>query len=370
MIWRVSLALALAVVASAVSAAPCAADRRPLTLRLGDATSRGEVVLPTQSPRALVVLFAGSDVADLDGAVTDARGSILSRPLLQVADRLACAGYASLRYDKRHVSGPTTVDRARFAKLDGSDLADDGEAALRQALVAVPTLARLPVVVLGWSEGTTVAMAVATRQPSVRAIVLLAPVVESPARVAQAQWGRVGRPYLARFATDGSLDAAAVARAQGGGGGVLAQIFVGMFRGFRPGETLNPLLDRNHDGRIALTEADPIIAGWYADSPDSGLGIATTARALPGVAAALAMTTQPVLIVQGKNDSMIGPAAAEALASREPRVTLRTFSGLGHSLGAATSIFADNLAPVAAPPLDAITTFLDAVFVTERPSRP
>ena len=98
---------------------------------------------------------------------------------------------------------------------------------------------------------------------------------------------RIGRPYLMRYAAGGALDAGAIARAKSGSGGVLAQIFVRMFKGFRPEETVNPLLDTNNDGKISFAEADPIIASWYADTLDSGLGMSASGRALPGVAASV-----------------------------------------------------------------------------------
>ena len=94
--------------------------------------------------------------------------------------------------------------------------------------------------------------------------------MQPSARVAQAQYGRIGKPYLIRYATNDALDADAIARADAGPGGELAHIFVRMFRGFRPGEKINPLLDTNKDGRISFTEADPILASWYADDADSG----------------------------------------------------------------------------------------------------
>jgi hypothetical protein len=194
---------------------------------------------------------------------------IVSRPMRQVAERLACSGFASLRYNKRYVTGPTTVDRAKFDALNGVDFADDGRAAF--AFVRRrPGLAKLPLGLVDWSEGTTTAMALAAKNPSIRALVLMAPVVEPSARVAQAQYGRVGKPYLMRFATNGALDRDAIARADEGSGGDLAHIFVRMFRGFRPGERVNPLLDKNGDGRIAFVEADPVIASWHADGPVHG----------------------------------------------------------------------------------------------------
>jgi len=104
----------------------------------------------------------------------------------QVADRLACAGFVSLRYNKRFVTGSTNVDRVKFDGLNGADFASDGRTALALAL-SRRDMTGLPVGLVGWSEGTTVALSVASSEPSVRAVVLMAPVVDSAARIAQAQ---------------------------------------------------------------------------------------------------------------------------------------------------------------------------------------
>jgi len=349
------VALALGMLSAPLAATTCVPQREAISVALPGFVSPAEIVLPpSATPRlGLLILFPGSDVADMDGAIEGAGGVIVSRPMRQVADRLACAGFASLRYNKRFVTGPTTVDRAKFDALNGVDFADDARAALALAR-ARPGLAALPVGLIGWSEGTTVAVDVAAHDRSVAAVVLMAPVVASSASIAQAQYGRIGRPYLMRFATGGALDGDAIARADAGPGGDLAHIFVRMFRGFRPGERVNPLLDKNGDGRIAFAEADPIIASWYADGPDSGLGVASTARALRGLATAFTATSAPMLIMQGLNDSMIDPAAAEAFATRPDalrRVTLLTYPGLGHSLGPAMSAQEDALLPIADKPL-------------------
>ena len=362
----------LGLIAASSGAAACLPQREALTLRLADFDSPAEIVRPPAGvvARGVAVLFAGSDIADLDGAVVGRGDAIVSRPLRQIADRLACAGIASLRYNKRYVTGATSADRARFDRLNGTDLAADGRAALAFVHQRAD-LSMLPTALIGWSEGTTVAMAVAAAEPKVTALVLVAPVIASPAATAQAQYLRVGKPYLARYATGGALDADAIAAADAGPGGVMAHIFVRMFRGFRPGERVNPLLDTDKDGRIGFAEADPIIASWYADTPGGGLGIASTGRALKGVADAFAPATPPMLIVQGLSDAMVDPALARAFADRtnvRARVTLLTYAGLGHSLGPAPSIAEDGLLPAARKPLDDLSTWLAAAL--RRPLRP
>ena len=99
------VAIALASSPTLHAATPYATDARPLTLRLAEGGSRGEWLQPRgAAPRSVVVLLHGSDVSDLDGAQVDGAGTVVSRPLRQIAESLACARHASLRYDKRHVT--------------------------------------------------------------------------------------------------------------------------------------------------------------------------------------------------------------------------------------------------------------------------
>lgn len=341
----------------------CSSRREQVVLQLEGFDSPAEIEMPPASmqARGVAVLFAGSDVADKDGAIVGDGDRVISRPLRQVADQLACAGYASLRYNKRYVTDATMVDRERFDRLNGRDLVADGRAAIELARTR-PELAALPLILVGWSQGTTVATAVASVEPTTRAVILLAPVTTSPASNAQGQYQRVGRPYLERYAVDGALDAQAVARADSGPGGMLAHVFVRMFRGFRPGERINPLLDTDKNGKISFTEADPIIASWYADTPDGGLGMDATGRALKGVNEAYTPLMPPLLLLQGLNDGNVDVAATRAFAERHEnggRVTLLTYAGLGHSLGPTQSSLEDGLMPTTKKPLHDITRWLD-----------
>lgn len=155
--------------------------------------------------------------------------------------------------------------------------------------------------------------------------------------IAQQHYSSIGRPYLQRYSVGGALEANAIAQSEAGPGGVLAHIFVRMFKGFRPRETINSLLNTNGGGKISFDQADPIIASWYADTPDSGLGMAGSHRALKGVSAAF---------------------------------RVNSYVGLGHSLGPAQSAIEDELLPIAAQPLDDMAVWLRTMLTqTSKSSR-
>ena len=352
-----AVACALLAVGSAQARA-CRSFAERITLDLPGAPSRAEVLRPLGRIVAAAVLLQGSDVADLDSAIV-AKGRVVSRPLGDMARALACTGVATLRYDKRSVTGPDTVDRAAFDKLTLQDFAADADRALAR-LAAIPDLAGKPRFLVGWSEGTVIAADVAARRRDLAGVVLVAPVTPSFADTLQKDWPRTARPYVARYARDGAIDAAGVAAAAKGPGGAVAQMYVGFLKGFTPASTLNADIDRNHDGRIDLaTEADPTFKGWFADGPDGGLGIYASSRALPGVASRLDAISAPILVLQGDNDGNIDPASVEGLASgRAGKVTIRRWPDLGHALGPSVSPQEDGLAPPAAAALAAMATWV------------
>lgn len=343
--------LLAALLVAGTAAQACQPRVEAFTLALPGAGSRAEILRPS-SGRSLgiMVLIHGSDVADLDGSTVGKGGRIVSTPLKDVAVAMACAGVATIRYDKRFVSGADKVDRTAFDKLKLQDFLADAGTAL-DAARSRRDLRSAPLMVFGWSEGTAVAAALAATRPGIRGVVLQAPVIDSFVSSLQGDFGRVGAPYMQRYATAGSVDAAAIARAEAGPGGILAQVYVHMFKGFAPGETLNPLLDANKDGRIDIaSEATPVIKGWFADGPDGGLSIYATGVALPGVRAQLPKIKAPVLILQGTADGNIDAAAARSLTGTRG-VTVKLYPGLGHTLGPSASPLEDGFAPAAAQPL-------------------
>lgn len=137
-----------------------------LTVTADDGTSlAGTLSLPAgPGPHPAVLLLHGSGPLDREGN-TPRLPLNLGRPL---ADALAAAGVATLRYDRRGAgSTPGVWEESGF-----TDNRRDASAALR-ALAAHPEIRPDAVGVVGHSEGALHAMTLAARQ-EVAAVVLLA----------------------------------------------------------------------------------------------------------------------------------------------------------------------------------------------------
>ncbi len=114
----------------------------------------GTVLLPDSTPPSdgfpAVVLVTGSGPQNRDEEIMG------HRPFRVLADRLARAGIASLRYDDRGIAGST----GEFASATSFDLADDAAASLA-FLQAFPAIDRHRSGIAGHSEGGAVAAIVA-----------------------------------------------------------------------------------------------------------------------------------------------------------------------------------------------------------------
>jgi dipeptidyl aminopeptidase/acylaminoacyl peptidase len=136
-----------------------------------DVTLAGTLSVPSrQGPHPAVVLMSGSGPQDRDESVP----GLTIKPFALVADGLARAGIAVLRYDDRGVGG-STGDHAA-AGID--DFTADATAAvrwLRDRAEVDPTR----VGVLGHSEGGIYAAHIAADDPDVAFVVGLAPVARS-----------------------------------------------------------------------------------------------------------------------------------------------------------------------------------------------
>ncbi|GAA1693515.1 alpha/beta hydrolase [Microcella alkalica] len=113
-----------------------------------------------EAPSAVAVLLPGSGPIDRDG---DARGLGLGIQR-QLAQGLAERGIESVRWDKRGVG----ASEGEFLATGFDDLLDDALGIVDEQLGG-----KLPVIVIGHSEGAFVAARVAARRPAVAGVVML-----------------------------------------------------------------------------------------------------------------------------------------------------------------------------------------------------
>jgi len=141
-------------------------------------TLAGTLTLPRRAsathPVPAVVTITGSGPQDRDEAI----GLVGYRPFRQLADSLARRGIATLRMDDRG-TGASTGSFKGATSLQFAEDARAGLAYLRQR----PDVDAARLGVIGHSEGAVIAPIVASKEPSLKGIVLLAGVAR-PVRVA------------------------------------------------------------------------------------------------------------------------------------------------------------------------------------------
>ncbi|MDI3530525.1 MAG: uncharacterized protein PWP60_374 [Candidatus Atribacteria bacterium] len=144
---------------------------KEVTFLSQDTMLSGTLTLPRGNPPFPgVLLIAGSGPVDRDGNVPQ---GIQLNILQEMAYQLAECGFAVLRYDKRGV-GKSGGD---FAASGLYDLVADAQSAL-EFLTRQPEINSQRIALLGHSEGGTIACMVASENPAVSALVLMA----APAR--------------------------------------------------------------------------------------------------------------------------------------------------------------------------------------------
>lgn len=162
---------------SAPPGAPYTAEEVVVKTR-GGFTLAGTLTLPKGASKAkpvgAIVTITGSGQENRDSEV----GLSGYKPFRQLADRLARNGVATLRMDDRGMGGSGGIFKGSTSEDFGDD-ARDGLAYLRTR----PEIRADRLGVLGHSEGAVITPMVAAKEPTLRAIVLLAGVAE-PARSA------------------------------------------------------------------------------------------------------------------------------------------------------------------------------------------
>lgn len=243
----------------------------------------GSLLMPARSGRMPVALIiAGSGPTDRDG-----NSALQKEPndsLKMLAQMLADAGYASVRYDKRGIGASTAAMRSE-ADLRFDTYIDD-------AAAWIDKLARDPrfssVVVIGHSEGSLIGM-VAARKGKANGFISLA--------------GAGSAAYdVLRRQLAGKLP------------GELAVVNERILTALQHGEKSEPV--------------PPALAALYRPSVQPYL--ISYFKYLPSER--IAMLDVPVLIVQGDTDIQMDRAEAAALATASPHAQLALIPGMNHVL--------------------------------------
>lgn len=142
-------------------------EERDVTLGSGPLAAEGTLTLPLgQGQYPAVVLLAGSGPSDRDATIKR------NKPLKDLASGLATRGIATLRFDKvTHAHRDQVANRPDFTVND--EYVHDAVAAIR-LLAEDPAIDASRIFLLGHSLGGTIAPRVATADPKVAGLVILA----------------------------------------------------------------------------------------------------------------------------------------------------------------------------------------------------
>lgn len=260
-----------------------------------------------------VVLISGSGAQDRDESIMG------HRPFAVLADRLTRSGVVVLRFDDRGVGG----SGGEYADATLEDFADDAEGAWRW-LRARPEIDPAAIGLLGHSEGATVAPRVATREPAVAFLVLIAPPAVPGAEILVGQVERTAR--AAGLAGDSVAAAVALQRR-------IQDLILADVPEDERVRRLDSLLaegvpekDRESTTQALDLQRRQLLGPWFR----------SFLRHDP--ATDLRRVKQPVLALWGDKDLQVPPeqnrppleAALAAGGNRE--VTARTLPGLNHLL--------------------------------------
>jgi pimeloyl-ACP methyl ester carboxylesterase len=300
-LWAVLAMLLSASAWASASEAGAQADQ-PLTLETASGSVHGSLRLAVGGGKTPVVLIvAGSGPTDRDGNSAMIPGH--NDSLRMLADALARAGFASLRYDKRGIAG------SKAAALDESQLRFDtyveDAAAWIARLKADPRFSS--VAVIGHSEGALIGMLAAERAAA-SAYVSLAGVADAPGAILRTQLAGKLPPPLA---ADNER--------------ILASLEQG-----KP-----------------VAEVPPALMVFYRPSVQPYL--ISYMKYVP--AKHIAALRMPVLIVQGTTDIQVAVAQAQALKAARPDAQLAIIDGMNHVLKAVPADAANPVASYGDPAL-------------------
>ncbi len=278
-------------------------SEQAISLDTGSGILQASLILPAQpKPAPVVLLISGSGPTDRDGNSLGLPGK--NNSLRLVAEQLAEAGFATVRYDKRGVAASLAAGSSESA-LRFENYVDDAAAWLAY-LKADTRFSK--VAVMGHSEGASIAVLAAQKQ-AVHALVAIAGVAQNPADVIRLQLQASGMPADLLAQANKALSSLKEGKTVSDTPAALAALF-------RP-------------------SVQPFLISWFRYTP----------------AQEMARLQLPVLIVQGDHDIQVGTEQAQALKAALPAARLEIISGMNHVLKLAPAERASNIATYMNPEL-------------------
>ncbi len=290
----------------------------PDSVQSGTVTLHGTLLVPANARPPVALIIAGSGPTDRDGNTPLLTGK--NNSLRYLAEALAERGIASLRYDKRGI-GQSRVAALNEADLRFDHFVDDATAWGRK-LAADRRFSS--VVVIGHSEGSLIGMLAAPKMPASKVMSIAGAGAPAGDVVIRQLTQQLPPPLLTQVTS-------AVAKLERGQ--LLDTVPPGLFALFRP-------------------SIQPYLIAWFKHDPRE-------------VAAKLDV---PLLVIQGTHDIQALEEDARAIATGNPRATLRLIPGMNHVLKQSPAgrleqlpVYSDSTIAIDRSLVDAI-----ANFVTER----
>lgn len=306
-----------------LTALSAAAGEREVSLKRDFGTLCGTLSVPEGGAETVALIIAGSGPTDRN---CNSRAGLRTNSFQYLAEELAKAGIASLRYDKRGIGASRFDEPQKMAEAVFEDFT--GDAAAWTEWLHAQGYPRI--VLVGHSEGALIALCAAQDNPHVAAVVSAA----GPGY----PFDEILRSQLSRQIPLSEM--ALFVQAEG--------IMASLKRGERVADIPPPLAALFHPS------VQPFLISVLRHDPR------TLIRKL----------TIPVLIIQGGNDLQITPDNAEALAAAQPKARKVIVEGMTHPLkksthttlqGQLTTVYSDSTLSLDPDFAKAVTGFVAGV---------
>ena len=327
-----------------------------------------------------VLLVHGSGPNDMDETIPGGMTSTGEKAKLfrDTADALVAAGYAVLRYDKRGAAHDgdfagwaNSPEAEIYRKATLGDLVSDATLALG-VLRAQPQVDAEKTLILGHSEGTWIAPAVARADGHVAGLVLMGVMARNLRETIGYQVGERARKFAWSF-VDANHDGV-ITREE-----VLASDCSGVASFPTDDASLTKFFshfDRSGDGRLDHDELDPYFEFRVLNAVNRTTSpwIASHYVAAPNVET-LTEFKRPILLLEGLADEQTLPVESRMLelsfeAKGQKNLEAVYFSGLGHGFSPPLNGRVPTVGPIAPRVLAALASWMGQKFPTNAPPAP